>query len=179
MKNFEDVRVLGAAEAIADAIWDVVNGWQPFARDVVGGQLVRAADSIGANIAESLGRYNFGEKLQFLYYARGSLFETKYWLNRSLKRKLITPEQATPLIQQLAGLARQLNSFATGLRAVKRSNGQGSKTVQDGQVAYTVDSPYSTPNDPVADDVVLFDDTQLQWLASLSPSAASPSHPRP
>ena len=72
--TFEDLRVLKAAEEIADSIWKRVVRWEEFARDVVGKQLARAADSIGANIAEAFGRFHFGEKLQFLYFARGSLF---------------------------------------------------------------------------------------------------------
>lgn len=57
--RFEDERVLQAAERVADEIWNCVIGWDEFARDVVGKQLARAADSIGANIAESYGRYHF------------------------------------------------------------------------------------------------------------------------
>jgi four helix bundle protein len=72
--TFEDLRVLKSAEEIADSIWKRVVQWDDFAKDVVGKQMARSADSIGANIAESFGRYNFGEKLQFLYYSRGSLF---------------------------------------------------------------------------------------------------------
>ena len=84
--KFEELRVLQAAEVIADAIWRQVVRWKPFERDTVGSQLTRAADSMGANVAESYGRFHYGEKLQFLYYARGSLFETKYWLNRTAAR---------------------------------------------------------------------------------------------
>ena len=71
--RFEELRVLQAAEAVADGIWRQVVRWDRFARDVVGGQLAKAADSIGANTAEAYGRFHYGEKLQFLYYARGSL----------------------------------------------------------------------------------------------------------
>jgi four helix bundle protein len=78
--GLEDLQILKLAEAVADSIWKRVGGWDEFARDTVGKQITRSADSIGANIAESFGRFNFGEKLQFLYYSRGSLFETKYWL---------------------------------------------------------------------------------------------------
>ena len=87
--ELEDLRILKTAEGIADAVWKQVVAWDEFARDVVGKQLARATDSIGANIAESFGRFNYGEKLQFLYYSRGSLFETKYWLNRALVRNLM------------------------------------------------------------------------------------------
>jgi hypothetical protein len=51
---FEELRVLQDAEAVAEEIWQQVVGWDPFAREVVGGQLARAADSVGANIASRL-----------------------------------------------------------------------------------------------------------------------------
>lgn len=64
--TFEDLQILRSAEEIADAIWQHVAAWKTLPRDVVGVQLARAADSIGANIAESFGRFHYGEKLQFL-----------------------------------------------------------------------------------------------------------------
>ena len=87
--KLEDLRILRTTEDIADAVWKIVVQWDEFAKDVVGKQLAKAIDSIGANIAESYGRFNYGEKLQFLYYSRGSLFETKYWLNRAVVRGLL------------------------------------------------------------------------------------------
>src|SRR6266545_3217296 len=88
--SLEDIRVLKVVEEVADAIYKTSSRWDEFAQDVVGKQIARAADSIGANVAESFGRFHFGEKIQFLYYARGSLFETKYWLNRAGARNLMT-----------------------------------------------------------------------------------------
>jgi len=63
--RFEELRVLQAAEKVADGIWRRVVRWEAFARDTVGNQMARAADSIGANVAEAYGRYHYGEKLQF------------------------------------------------------------------------------------------------------------------
>ena len=117
--TFEDLRVSKPAEEIADSIWKRVVQWDEFAKDVVGKQITRSADSIGANIAESFGRYNFGEKLQFLYYSRGSLFETKYWLNRTQIRGLMNPDEVREYVGGLTALARQLNTFASGLKTVR------------------------------------------------------------
>jgi four helix bundle protein len=119
MATFDDLQVLKSAEGIADSIWKRVVEWDEFAKDVVGKQMARAADSIGANIAESFGRYSFGEKLQFLYYSRGSLFETKYWLNRTKTRDLMKSSDVQEFADGLTSLARQLNAFASGLRTVR------------------------------------------------------------
>jgi four helix bundle protein len=161
--SLEDLRILQDAEAIADGIWRQVIEWEPFARDVVGGQLARAADSIGANIAEAFGRFHYGEKLQFLYYARGSLFETKYWLNRAMKRQLMAPEQARDYANRLTGLARQLNAFAASLKSQRRS---GAK-----QVAVVHESPAEYVTDALSDTFLpLFTEAELEWLQSLPPN---------
>lgn len=54
--NFEKLRVYKLAETLSDGIWDVVRAWDYLAKDTVGKQIIRAADSIGANIAEGTGR---------------------------------------------------------------------------------------------------------------------------
>ncbi|MBW2171114.1 MAG: four helix bundle protein [Deltaproteobacteria bacterium] len=58
----------------------------------IGKQLVRAADSISANLAEGHGRYHFNDRLNFCYYARGSLEETKSWISKATRRGLMPPE---------------------------------------------------------------------------------------
>ena len=63
--ELEDLRILKTVEEVADAVWKQVITWDEFAKDVVGKQLAEAIDSIGANIAESYGRFNYGEKITF------------------------------------------------------------------------------------------------------------------
>jgi len=87
--NFENLRVYQLAEQLADEIWSIVFGWEVFARDTVGKQLVKAADSIGANVAEGTGRGTFVDNRRFVRIARGSLSETQHWLRRAYKRKLL------------------------------------------------------------------------------------------
>ena len=84
--DFENLKVYKLSEVLADEIWDVVMGWDRFARDNVGGQIVRAADSIGANIAEGSGRGSFQDNRRFIRMARGSLKETQHFLRRAYKR---------------------------------------------------------------------------------------------
>ena len=52
--GIDDLRVLEDASHLSDQVWDEIQRWKPFDRDVVGKQLARAIDSIGANIAEEI-----------------------------------------------------------------------------------------------------------------------------
>jgi four helix bundle protein len=156
----EDVRVLKSTEQIADAIYKVAASWNDFARDVVGKQISRAADSIGANIAESFGRYHFGEKIQFLYYARGSLFETKYWLNRASARELMSPVDSQNYTTRLTDIARQLNLYVSSLKGQRSGDITVAKAVKENPVEYlTSRLPDDFPS-------ILFDETDMAWLES-------------
>ena len=113
--NFENLQVYQLAERLADEIWEIVNGWEKFARESVGAQLVRAADSIGANIAEGVGRSAFQDNRRFVRIARGSLHETQHWLRRAYKRRLLTPAQVDKLKPLTAELAPRLNAYLNSI----------------------------------------------------------------
>jgi four helix bundle protein len=51
--NFENLRAYKLTEELSDAIWEITVHLNGFERDTVGKQIVRSADSIGANIAEA------------------------------------------------------------------------------------------------------------------------------
>lgn len=155
--ELEDLRILKTAEEIADAVWKQVVEWDKFARDVVGKQLAAAVDSIGANIAESYGRFNYGEKLQFLYYSRGSLFETKYWLNRALARELMRAEEVNNFAARLSEVARQLNTFANSLKSQRKDSKPQSKSIREPGAGYVIENFFDDSNQ-------LFTDVELNWL---------------
>ena len=157
--TFEDLRVLKSAEEVADTIWKIVVRWDEFAKDVVGKQMARSADSVGANIAESFGRFNFGEKLQFLYYSRGSIFETKYWLNRTRVRGLMESDNVQEYVNRLTDLARQLNTFASSLKTVRAEQKPKTSAVREEQAEYLAISLEDLPEP-------LFSEDELRWLQS-------------
>ena len=154
--KFEELEILRKAETIADDIWRDVLQWKPFALEVVGGQLARAADSIGANIAEAFGRFHYGEKLQFIYYARGSLYETKYWLNRALERELLPAAQGQRYASDLTELARQLNAFLSSLKTLRPDSKARHKNVGEARVEYNSDLIDGKP-------LSLFTTEELEW----------------
>ena len=157
----ENLRVLKLAEEVADGIWKVVLSWDDFPRDVVGKQMTRSADSIGANIAESYGRFHYGEKLQFLYYARGSLFETKYWLNRSLARGLFDKDQLENYSEKLSTLAHQLNLFAA---SIKRQKAGHPAAIREQHAPYNLNT--APPHEYLSiNSNLLFSEKDLQYIS--------------
>jgi four helix bundle protein len=115
--NFENLRVYKLSEKLADQIWSVALGWNNFAQDTVGKQLVKAADSIGANIAEGSSRGSFVDNRRFVRMARGSLNETQHWLRRAFKRKLLTKKQIDDLKPVVAELGPMLNAYLKSIGA--------------------------------------------------------------
>jgi four helix bundle protein len=58
----EDLEIYQFALAVGECVWNLVEKWEFFSKRAVGGQFVRAADSIAANIAEGYGRFLHGSK---------------------------------------------------------------------------------------------------------------------
>ena len=118
--NFEKLRVYKLSEELADEIWTIEIRWDAFAKDTVGRQIVRSADSIGANIAEGTGRHNFQDNRRFVKIARGSLNETQHFLRRAFKRNPLTSADVKKLKPLVDNLAPQLNSY---LKSIGRDHG--------------------------------------------------------
>jgi four helix bundle protein len=115
----DELRVYRMAEELADMVWELVRNWDSFARNAVGYQLVRAADSVGANIAEGYGRASPTDHQRFVRIARGSLYEVRHFLRRAEKRQLIAKAQRPPLQLLLAQFLPALNAYLRALGRVK------------------------------------------------------------
>src|SRR5882757_10697686 len=113
--NFENLRVYQLSELLADELWQIVQCWSNFAKDTVGKQLVRVGDSIGANIAEGVGRGSVLDNRRFVRVARGSLYETKHWLRRAYNRGLLPSDAVVKLKPWLDELAPKLNAYLNSI----------------------------------------------------------------
>jgi len=109
--GFEKLDVYKLSEKLADNIWSIVQEWNNFAKDTIGKQIVRSAESIGANIAEGSGRYNYQDNRRFVKIARGSLNETIHWLRRAYVRNLLTAEEIDKLMLIINELLPKLNNY--------------------------------------------------------------------
>lgn len=108
--KFHDLRVYQLAVGLADDVHSRVARWPLLARDSFGAQLVRAADSVGANISEAMGRGTTADKRRLLYVARGSLYETEHWIERAERRGLLelgTSARTEEIARLLNGLIKR------------------------------------------------------------------------
>jgi four helix bundle protein len=92
---------------VADRLYEELGRWGSFERWTLGQQLVRAADSIGANIAESARRWHVPDRRRLLLVARGSLYETEHWILQAERRSLL----AIGYGKRLEQAARALNGL--------------------------------------------------------------------
>jgi four helix bundle protein len=109
--TLETLDVYQLAENFSDEIWNLVASWKSFEKTTIGKQLVRAADSISANIAEGYGRYYYAESKQFYFYARGSIQETKSWLSKCMRRGLIEDNTSKVLLEKAGIILFKLNAY--------------------------------------------------------------------
>ncbi|WP_445301731.1 four helix bundle protein [Microcoleus sp. MON1_C1] len=112
----QQLQVYQLAEKISNEIWFIVKKWDEFTKDTMGKQIVRSADSVGANIAEGHGRYSCQDNQRFVKIARGSLNETRHWLRLAYARNLLTQEQSDRLHPLLNELSPKLNAYLNSLK---------------------------------------------------------------
>lgn len=118
--HFENLEIYKLAEQLADEVWEIVLKWNVMARDTVGKQLVRSADSVGANIAEGSGRGSEQDYRRFIRIARGSLNETRHWLRRAFRRKLLSERQIENLTPVIEELTPKLNAYLRSIGTFKK-----------------------------------------------------------
>ena len=112
MKEIYEMDVYRLSEQLSDMIWDAFDKWTVKAQNTIGYQIIRSSDSIAANLAEGYGRYTPADRKRFYFYARGSFEETKAWLRKALRRKVISSEEEAARYKEIIDeLGPKLNAF--------------------------------------------------------------------
>jgi four helix bundle protein len=118
----EKLRVYKMAEELADQIWDLVESWGSFPKSALGSQLVRTADSIGANVAEGYCRGSYADNRRFVRIARGSLYETRHFLRRAYKRGLVPKAKIEKIQKIVTQLPVSLNAYIKAIGTKKEEH---------------------------------------------------------
>lgn len=89
LRRFEDLEVWKISSKLSAEIAELVKTFPGQERFELADDLLRAARSIPANIAEGFGRYHFAEKIQFYNIAKGSVLEVQNHLVEALNNNYI------------------------------------------------------------------------------------------
>ena len=119
--KLEELQVYQISMEMGEKVWQIVNEWNYFEKDTIGKQLVRAIDSVAANLSEGYGRFHYKESKQFGYYSRGSLFEAKTWLLKAHERDLISNSEYDDLIKEMDRLGVKINNYIKSIGTTLRN----------------------------------------------------------
>ncbi len=93
MQLLTDLDVYNLSEELSDMIWRDYDVWPPKVQHSIGYQILISSDSIAANLAEGYGKYSIKDRLNFYTYSRGSFEETKCWLRKLTRRKILSDQR--------------------------------------------------------------------------------------
>ena len=111
MIEIYELEVYKLAEELSDLIWNAFDEWSVKAQQTIGYQIIRSSDSIAANLAEGYGRFTPADRRKFYRYSRGSFEETKAWLRKAIRRKLIRGNNIQKYTDIINKLGPKLNAF--------------------------------------------------------------------
>jgi len=120
--RLDELRVYNLSMDLAEEIWNIVIKWDYFAKDVIGKQLIKAIDSVAANLSEGFGRFFYKEEKQFCYYSRGSLYETKTWLTKASNRNLISNNDFEKFTKEINDIGVKLNNYINSIGKKNNDN---------------------------------------------------------
>jgi len=118
--ELEELRVYQQSMELGEKVWILVQQWDWFSKDIIGKQMVRAVDSVAANLSEGFGRYHYREAIHFSYYSRGSLYETQTWLTKASNRKLISEEDFNIFMKEIKDIGVKLNNYINSIGKQKQ-----------------------------------------------------------
>lgn len=97
-------------------VYNITEFFPDFEKYSLTSQLIRSANSIIANFAESHGRYYFKDKIRVLYISRGEITETRSHLAVAYGRKYINKEKFVELNSKYKQLSKDLNLYINSLK---------------------------------------------------------------
>lgn len=118
-KSFKDMPIWQEAMNIAEEIFKITENLPKKEDYGFTSQIRRAVLSISANIAEAYGRNHSLDKINFYYFARGSITETQSHLEYGKRVRYIDNKVATDLDKRLSKMYNDLNKVIITLKGTK------------------------------------------------------------
>jgi four helix bundle protein len=124
MLNVTELDVYKLSEELSDMIWFNFDSWDKKVQNTIGYQIIRASDSIAANIAEGYGRFTPPDRKKFYLYSRSSLEETKAWIRKLTRGNVIDEAQVAKYQSIIDKLGPKLNAFINATKVSEIEKGK-------------------------------------------------------
>ncbi|MFC1501503.1 four helix bundle protein [Elusimicrobiota bacterium] len=120
-KSFEDMQIWKDSMSLAEEIFGLTDNLPKKEDYGFTSQIRRSVLSISSNIAEGFGRNYTNDKLNFYYYARGSLMETLNHIEYAKRVGYLDREISIMLKGKLKNIHAELNKLTISLRKNSQS----------------------------------------------------------
>ena len=114
--NYEGLNVFKKSHKFVLEIYDITKSFPKDEKFKLIDQLIRASYSIPSNIAEGNSRNTTKDYINFLYMARGSASEVKYFLLLSNDLGYISSDKYEALKNRIENIAKMLNGLINSLK---------------------------------------------------------------
>lgn len=116
IKSWRDLEVWQRSHDLVKEVYKLSNSFPKCEKFRMVDQVCRAISSVAANIVEGQARQTTKEYVQFLYNARGSLEEARYFLLLAKDLHYISDSAYDNLESECVTISRMLNSLIRSLR---------------------------------------------------------------
>lgn len=117
-KDFHELDIWRNGYKLLMEVYTLTECFPDFEKYSLLSQIVRSANSIIANIAESHGRYSFADKIRVLYIVRGEIMETRSHLSVAFGRKYISIEKFIEINDCYKKLTIDVNKYIGALKSI-------------------------------------------------------------
>ena len=114
--GFEKLKVWQMGMDISEKVYSVSKNFPDDEKFCLTSQMRRAAISIPSNIAEGKGRFHNKEYVQFLYIARGSLYELMTQIKLAERFKYVGQKESVDILKVCWDVSGGLNGLINSLK---------------------------------------------------------------
>ncbi|MBC6698711.1 four helix bundle protein [Hymenobacter sp. BT190] len=121
-RSYTELVVWQKSRALVSAVYNLTKRFPKEELFGLSNQMRRAAVSIPSNIAEGCGRQHSRDTLQFLFIARGSLFEIETQCYLAADQQYISSEELTLILTAIQECKKLLQGFIRYYRTLAPSS---------------------------------------------------------
>lgn len=122
MKQYTELDVWIKSRELASLVYELTKSFPKEEMFGLTSQIRRSAVSVPSNIAEGCGRNTSKDTMQFLFIARGSLYELETQLFISFDLKYINSEQVENVIGKITECKKLVNGFINYYESLATKN---------------------------------------------------------